>query len=599
MDAPRPCHPGSTPGDNKPREEHARLVRELEAHDYRYYVLDDPSVTRRRVRRAHAGAPRARGGASRARHARLAHAARRRRSATVRARRSSASIGCSRSTTRTRPRRCSSSHRRVARRPARRATSPTFASSRSSTARASRSSTKAGRLAQATTRGDGADGEEITANVRTIRGVPVAHRARRQAHAARRGRHLSQGSRRAQRRARSGGPRAVREPAQRRGRRGAHDRSARGRASVRCALIFYQLVEGAKLHATHAETLEVARRARPARRIAAQTVRAVGRRDGRDRRDRSRARRLPVRDRRRRREGRLVPPAGRPRRHVEVSEVGDRLQIPCRARDHDRARRSSCRSVEPARSRRSRTSIRSSSAARWCRARRSTTADQIRELDVRVGDRVSIQKAGEIIPQVLAVRGALAPAGHARRSRCRGVPGVRHQGGLARPRRRKPGGSEATVRCPNRQCPAQVQGRILYFASRPAMAIDHLGESLVDQLVDEGPREGRRRSLRPRRAEQLGELERMGKKSARERASHSIQASRERTLDRLVGGLGIPQIGQVAATQLAQVAGTLATLARVERGASCASTSAASTASATRWSTASSSSSPTKPSARC
>jgi DNA ligase (NAD+) len=117
---------------------------------------------------------------------------------------------------------------------------------------------------------------------------------------------------------------------------------------------------------------------------------------------------------------------------------------------------------------------------------------------------------------------------------------------------------EATVRCPNRQCPAQVQGRILYFASRPAMAIDHLGESLVDQLVTKGVVKDVA-DLYDLTAEQLAGLERMGKKSAQNVVT-SIQASRERTLDRLVGGLGIPQIGQVAGKQVAQAASTLATL---------------------------------------
>jgi DNA ligase (NAD+) len=117
---------------------------------------------------------------------------------------------------------------------------------------------------------------------------------------------------------------------------------------------------------------------------------------------------------------------------------------------------------------------------------------------------------------------------------------------------------EATVRCPNRECPAQVQGRILYFASRPAMAIDKLGESLVDQLVTKGLVVDVA-DLYDLTAEQLSALERMGKKSA-QNVIDAVQASRERPLERLVGGLGIPQIGQVAGRQIAQVAGTLAAL---------------------------------------
>lgn len=184
-------------------------------------------------------------------------------------------------------------------------------------------------------------------------------------------------------------------------------------------------------------------------------------------------------------------------------------------------------------------------------------ADQIRELDVRVGDRVAIQKAGEIIPQVLSVESRDRPPGtepFEMPTECpvcgaKVVSRVLEEG--------KPE-LEATLRCPNRRCPAQVQGRILHFASRPAMAIDKLGESLVEQLVAKGLVSDAA-DLYDLTAEQLAALDRMGKKSA-QNVIDAIQASRERTLDRLVGGLGIPQIGQVAGRQLAEVAGTLGRL---------------------------------------
>lgn len=183
-------------------------------------------------------------------------------------------------------------------------------------------------------------------------------------------------------------------------------------------------------------------------------------------------------------------------------------------------------------------------------------ADQIRELDVRVGDKVAIQKAGEIIPQVVSVESRSRPEGTAPFEMPKECP-VCGTKVVARLREEgKPElGAEATVRCPNRACPAQVQGRILYFASRPAMAIDHLGESLVDQLVSKGLVKDVA-DLYDLTAEQVESLDRMGKKSA-QNVVNAIHASRERTLDRLLGGLGIPQIGQVAGRQLAQVAGTL------------------------------------------
>jgi DNA ligase (NAD+) len=177
-------------------------------------------------------------------------------------------------------------------------------------------------------------------------------------------------------------------------------------------------------------------------------------------------------------------------------------------------------------------------------------ADQLRELDVNVGDKVFIQKAGEIIPQVMGV---------AERTRAAGTPAYQMPEACPECGTKvvvKVG--EAAVRCPNRTCPAQVRGRILYFSSRPAMGIDHLGESLVEQLVATGLVRDVA-DLYDLTVEQLAGLERMGKKSA-ENVVRGIQASKERTLDRLVGGLGIPQIGQVAGKQVAEVAVTLENL---------------------------------------
>jgi DNA ligase (NAD+) len=119
-------------------------------------------------------------------------------------------------------------------------------------------------------------------------------------------------------------------------------------------------------------------------------------------------------------------------------------------------------------------------------------------------------------------------------------------------------GFGAATRCPNRACSEQVKQRIFYFARRFAMDIDHLGTALVDQLVE-------RRivkdvaDLYSLDARHIADLERMGEKSA-DNVYQSIQRSRERPLDRLLCGLGIPQVGQVAARQLAEEAGTLSEL---------------------------------------
>jgi DNA ligase (NAD+) len=116
-------------------------------------------------------------------------------------------------------------------------------------------------------------------------------------------------------------------------------------------------------------------------------------------------------------------------------------------------------------------------------------------------------------------------------------------------------GVEAATRCPNRACPEQVKQRIFYFARRFAMDVDHLGEALVEQLVDRGIVKDVA-DLYALTTETVASLERMGEKSAQNVVA-SIQRSKERTLDRLLCGLGIPQVGQVAAKQLAEEAGTL------------------------------------------
>jgi DNA ligase (NAD+) len=172
----------------------------------------------------------------------------------------------------------------------------------------------------------------------------------------------------------------------------------------------------------------------------------------------------------------------------------------------------------------------------------------IAELDVRPLDKVIVQKAGEIIPQVMSV-----------------VKGPRHEESVpftlpdACPECGTPvvRGEAAAVRCPNRVCPAQVRGSVYYFARRFAMDVDHLGISLVEQLTKDGLVKDVA-DLYELTREQLLALERIGEKSA-DNLLASIAVSRGRTLDRLICGLGIPQIGQIAARQLAEVAVTLKT----------------------------------------
>jgi DNA ligase (NAD+) len=167
--------------------------------------------------------------------------------------------------------------------------------------------------------------------------------------------------------------------------------------------------------------------------------------------------------------------------------------------------------------------------------------DMVAKLDVRVGDLVEIEKAGEIIPQVVGVVLAERPEGtHATH-----VPTHCPECDTKVVRT----GDEVALRCPNRQCPAVVRAALHYFARRFAMDIDHLGLVLVEQLVaKELVRDVA--DLYDLTAAQVASLDRMGDKSAANVVAE-IADSKLRTFDRLLCALGIPQIGQVAAKQLA------------------------------------------------
>lgn len=174
-------------------------------------------------------------------------------------------------------------------------------------------------------------------------------------------------------------------------------------------------------------------------------------------------------------------------------------------------------------------------------------AEIIRGLDVRIGDLVTIQKAGEIIPQVVTVDKS-ARSGDERAFEMPHVCPV-----CETPVEQRE--EEVALRCPNKRCKAVVMGSIIHYSRRFAMDIDSLGEALVEQLVG---REMVRdvADLYDLSAEEIATLERMGKKSA-ENVVQAIAASKERTLDRLITGLGIEHVGQVAARQLAEAAGSL------------------------------------------
>jgi len=180
--------------------------------------------------------------------------------------------------------------------------------------------------------------------------------------------------------------------------------------------------------------------------------------------------------------------------------------------------------------------------------------DEVARKDVRAGDRVLIEKAGEIIPQVVKVV-ELDAAGRNNPFRMpRSCPvcssdAVREEGEVAR-------------YCTNAACPAQLRERLLHFASRAGMDIQGLGEALVDQLVELGWVQDAA-DLYRLSAESLAGLERMGAKSA-DNLIRQIEASKLRPLHHVIFALGLRHVGDRSAAILAAELGALPELGRVE-----------------------------------
>ena len=178
-------------------------------------------------------------------------------------------------------------------------------------------------------------------------------------------------------------------------------------------------------------------------------------------------------------------------------------------------------------------------------------ADQIALLDIRLGDMVYVEKGGEIIPKVTGVELAERPAGSVpfvftdRCPEC-GTPLQRNE-------------DEARYYCPNAMhCPPQIVGRIVHFISRKAMNIDGLGEETVQLLVDRGLI-GDVADLYGLRSEQLAVLPRLGQRSA-ENIVRSIAASREVPFARVLFAVGIRYVGETTAKTLAAHFGSMEAL---------------------------------------
>jgi DNA ligase (NAD+) len=174
--------------------------------------------------------------------------------------------------------------------------------------------------------------------------------------------------------------------------------------------------------------------------------------------------------------------------------------------------------------------------------------DEVERKDVRIGDTVIVRRAGDVIPEVVAVIAEKRPAGTKKwhlPKKCPecGSEVVREEG-------------EAAHRCMGGLfCPAQRMGALLHFASRRAMDIEGLGEKLVEQLVATGMVKTVA-DLYGLKVEALAELERMGEKSAHNLVEQ-IDKSKHTTLPRLLNALGIPQVGEATALALARYFGDL------------------------------------------
>ncbi|NUP98762.1 MAG: NAD-dependent DNA ligase LigA [Armatimonadetes bacterium] len=174
--------------------------------------------------------------------------------------------------------------------------------------------------------------------------------------------------------------------------------------------------------------------------------------------------------------------------------------------------------------------------------------DEIDRKDVRVGDRVVIQKAGDIIPEVVRVVSEHRPAGSEPYRLPVSCPACGSE--LAR----APG--EAITRCPNRRgCPAQLQARLEHWVSRGGMDIEGVGESLLARLIETGLVQDPA-DLYALTPAALLPLERLAEKSA-ENVVRAIQGSRDRPLSRFLFALGIRHVGETAARAIAAAFGRL------------------------------------------
>ncbi|MGM0419718.1 MAG: NAD-dependent DNA ligase LigA [Bacillota bacterium] len=168
--------------------------------------------------------------------------------------------------------------------------------------------------------------------------------------------------------------------------------------------------------------------------------------------------------------------------------------------------------------------------------------DEVKRKDVRVGDKVLIQKAGDVIPEIVKVIKEERSGEEEEFEMPKFCPACGSEV-VKDP-------AEAIHRCPNSSCPAQLQESIIHFASRDAMNIDGLGPAVIDRLLsaeliaDYG-------DLYYLHKDELVQLERLGDKSA-DNLLAAIESSKERSFDRVIYALGIRHVGSRTATLLTE-----------------------------------------------
>lgn len=174
--------------------------------------------------------------------------------------------------------------------------------------------------------------------------------------------------------------------------------------------------------------------------------------------------------------------------------------------------------------------------------------DEIDRKHIHIGDRVLVERAGDVIPQVVKVLQSSAKHHDGKYHLPNQCPAC--GGKVIRP------AGEAVARCTNASCPAQLEARIRHFAAKDSLDIQGLGEKLVHQLVKQSQVKTLA-DLFDLKVEQLAKIERLAKKSARKLGHEIDRAKHNTSLMRLIHGLGLPHVGQATAATLAREFGSL------------------------------------------